>query len=101
MAGCPKHSFFECVGISWNSSMSRSGTTHKLRIRACPQACRNAANQDRLQALQRAAARRRQIVSHPFDCAQGKLFRKERERMGHPRLKPSNVCYFGMAEAMP
>ena len=59
-----------------------------------------APNQDRLQALQRAAVRRRQIVSHPFDCAQGKLFRKERERMGHP-LKPSNVCYFGMAEAMP
>jgi len=27
------------------------------------------------------------VESHPFDCAQGRLLRKERARMGHPALE--------------
>jgi hypothetical protein len=31
------------------------------------------------------------VESHPFDSAQGRLFRKVRRRMGHPRTRGSKT----------
>jgi hypothetical protein len=43
----------------------------------------------------------RAVESHPFDCAQGRLFRKKRERMGTRHPSAFSTQWAGVVESRP